>query len=298
MQKSVFIPYERYKDLLLRQSKVTQQQQSSNEVNQGGCFGSGGVGGGGGAAASFLPSAIHSFEAQQQQQTSTARLSTGRFSDASATDEASVVKLPAAPESSCSLSKQQQQQQQQYRPQHKVRLQKELVLCAFPKSKRKAAENLLDYINFSSSSSSSSSEGRHPTAHSTLLLDYNSKGELVCSDGTVIKDSSIGDLIKDATRVRSSIAAQPVGCERFYDELALDPNLPLVLIKNQKRHNQIKRLQRLQSRKRKKLATAAAAANISSVGNKEQQQQQQQQQQAREFINTRDFWTSNWKSWP
>ena len=107
MQKSVFIPYERYKDLLLRQSEVTQQQQqqqqqqqSSNEVNQGGCCGSG-VGGGGGAAASFLPSAIHSFEAQQQQ-TSTARLSTGRFSDASATDETSVVKLPAAPESSCS----------------------------------------------------------------------------------------------------------------------------------------------------------------------------------------------------
>ena len=88
----------------------------------------------------------------------------------------------------------------------------QLILLPFGKANRLNAEIILTYIDKN--------------------LDWNENGELVV-DTEVITGSHITDLIKDCMYNYKNF--QPLGYEIFYDRL----NIPLSLIKNNKRHHLI-----------------------------------------------------------
>ena len=89
-------------------------------------------------------------------------------------------------------------------------LDKEMIIQTMPKMYRSKGQALLNFIE----------KGN--------VLSWNEKGELV-HNGSVIPNSNIADLVKDAMREYKNF--NPIGKDEFYKGLA-QSNIPLLLIDN------------------------------------------------------------------
>jgi hypothetical protein len=99
-----------------------------------------------------------------------------------------------------------------------ARLDDGVILACIPKNMTSRARAILSFLN-----------------NAKDKLNWNDRGEISCQ-GETLKHSHITDLLKDSLREYQNF--HPIGGERYYKTLA-DCNIPLTMIGNSKRRDQI-----------------------------------------------------------